>query len=480
VIKISTGFFLYLTLLSCALGQDLRSTLFDPADEALGVARDAQADILAPTAFGRGMDAYTDADESFTRGRNIDRIRASLSDAISSFQSAIEATEIARITLASLIKTRDDAANADADTFAGELWRDAEELFDTSARRLEAGDIRGARTRAAEAEALYRDAELTAIKAQYLSETRALLAQAEQNRVPRYAPVSFANAQMLLRQAEQELNDNRYDTDFPRSLAQQANYEVRHAIYLAELIEKHRDDDGTEEDLILSYEEPLGHIAAAADIAARLDRGTEPVVEEVVTYIEELRADALETQIDLENSRVRIAELEEEIRGLDEQLGGVSQERVALVQRLEAEERIREQFASIEQLFTRDEARVSREGNTIVLRLVGLTFPSGSSRVGDEHRDLLAKVGRAATVFPRSQIVVEGHTDSYGGDEANMALSRTRAEAVSAYLSGELGIPPFRISAVGYGETRPIANNETEQGRMRNRRIDVRIEPQVE
>ena len=61
-----------------------------------------------------------------------------------------------------------------------------------------------------------------------------------------------------------------------------------------------------------------------------------------------------------------------------------------------------------------------------------------------------------------------------------MALSRTRAEAVGQYLTNQFGIPAFRISAVGYGETRPIANNETQQGRARNRRIDIRIEPQLE
>jgi flagellar motor protein MotB len=51
---------------------------------------------------------------------------------------------------------------------------------------------------------------------------------------------------------------------------------------------------------------------------------------------------------------------------------------------------------------------------------------------------------------------------------------------VSAFLSNDLGVPPFRLSAVGYGETQPIANNDTQQGRERNRRIDVLIEPQLE
>lgn len=473
-------FWAALASVAIAEAQDLRGTLFAAADSSMQQAIAAEAELLAPAAFERGLSAYRDSETDFERGRNIERIRNNLANAESAFREAIEATEIARITLASLIKTRDDARNATAATFAAQLWTEAERIFDASARRLESGDIRSARDRAAEAETLYRDAELTAIKAQYLSDTRALLAQAEQLRVQRYAPKTLQSAISLLQQAELELNQNRYDTDYPRSLAQQANYQARHAIYLAELIRGLRDSDSSEEDIVLRYEEPLVQIAAAADIAARLDQGAERVAAEVVTYIEELQATARETGIDLTDSRARISELEEEIRTLDERLGGVSQERVALVQRLEAEARIREQFTSVEQLFTRDEARVSREGNDIVMRLVGLTFDSGSTSVAPVYRGLIDKVRQAATVFPRSQIVIEGHTDSYGGDETNMTLSRQRAEAVSQYLTTEFAIPAFRITAVGYGETRPIANNETAQGRARNRRIDVRIEPQLE
>jgi outer membrane protein OmpA-like peptidoglycan-associated protein len=459
---------------------DVRSRLFNATDAALERARAAEAELLAPETFARALEVYAGAEEDFARGRSIERIRVALDQTTELANAATEAAESATVTLASLIKTRDDATAASAATFAAELWTGAEETFDAAARRLESGDIRGARGRAEEAEALYRDAELTAIKAQYLSQTRALLAQAEQLRVPRYAPKTFARAQELLTQAETELNANRYDTDLPRSLAQQANYEARHAIFLAEQIISMDESELSQEDVILRYEEPLTQIAAAADKVAALDNGTDPVVAELVAYIEELRENSQQAQLDFETSRTRIAELDEEIRNLDTQLGGVSQERVALVQRLEAEARIRDQFTSIEQIFTREEARVSREENAIVIRLVGLTFGTGSAAVAPTHRPLLEKVQQAAAVFPRAQIVIEGHTDSYGSDETNMRLSQQRAEAVSMYLASELGVPSFRMSAVGYGETRPIANNETAQGRERNRRIDVRIEPQLE
>ena len=463
-----------------AAQQDLRATLFAEADRALAEARAANAELLAPETFTRGAEAYASAEDDLARGRNMDRVRSALTNAARAFTEAGDAAEIANVTLAAVIKTRADATNANAATFAAELWAEASEAFDTAARRLESGDIRGARGRADEAEALYRDAELTAIKAQYLSQTRALLAEAEQARVPRLAPRTYEKALSLLAEAERELSENRYDTDLPRSLAQQANYEARHAIYLAALIERLREQDQSLEDLILSYEQPLSDISAAADKAAQLDKGIEPVVTELVAYIEGLREQASQAERDLSDTRTRVGELEEEIRDLDQRLGGVSQERVALVQRLEAEARIREQFAAIENMFARDEARVSREGNRMVIRLVGLTFQSGQDVVRPAYRPLLDKLRQAAEVFPRSQITIEGHTDSYGGDENNLALSRRRAEAVSAFLTTELNVPEFRLSSVGYGETQPIANNDTEQGRERNRRIDVIIEPQLE
>jgi outer membrane protein OmpA-like peptidoglycan-associated protein len=463
-----------------AAQENLRATLFADADRALEQARAANAELLAPEAFARGTEAYLSAEADLTRGRNVERVRSSLASASRAFAEAADAAEIANVTLAAVIKTRADATNANASRFAAELWTEASEKFDNAARRLETGDIRGSRSRADEAEVLFRDAELTAIKAQYLSQTRALLAEADQARVPRVAPRTYEKARSLLAEAERELNENRYDTDLPRSLAQQANYEARHAIYLARLIEQLRAEDQTLEDLILRFEQPLADISAAADKVAQLDQGIESVGADLVAYIEGLREQAAQAELDLTDSRARVVELEEEIRDLDARLGGVSQERVALVQRLEAEERIREQFAAIENMFERDEARVSREGNRMVIRLVGLTFASGQDVVRPEYRPLLEKLKRAADVFPRSQLTIEGHTDSYGGDENNLALSRRRAEAVGSFLTSELQVPAVRISSVGYGETQPIANNETEQGRARNRRIDVIIEPQLE
>jgi len=137
-------------------------------------------------------------------------------------------------------------------------------------------------------------------------------------------------------------------------------------------------------------------------------------------------------------------------------------------------------FEQVEKMFTRNEARVFREGDTIILRLVGLTFDSGKAEIKQQDFDLLAKVEKAIDVFPRSELVIEGHTDSYGGDEFNQRLSQERAESVQKYMINAMRLPSYRLIATGYGETNPVANNETESGRARNRRIDIVIKPNLD
>jgi|SRR5581483_6180924 len=85
-------------------------------------------------------------------------------------------------------------------------------------------------------------------------------------------------------------------------------------------------------------------------------------------------------------------------------------------------------------------------------------------------RDLAANFQR----YPDEQISVEGHTDNVGSDEYNLGLSERRANSVRAYLADQ-GVAPSRITAVGYGESRPKANNDTPEGRQLNRRVEIHV-----
>ena len=464
-----------------AVAQDeLRRTFFKDVDAALEAANAVDARLLAPRSYSDGMEAYEAAEEALERGRNIEYVRRRAGEAEVHFETARTAAELAKTALAQVMKSRQDAANAKAPELAREVWDKAQREFGNAIRYLERGDLKTAKRNDIEATSLYRDAELIAIKAQYLSETRRLLADADRARVGRYAPITLGKAQQLLADAERELNENRYDTDLPRNLARQANYEAKHAIYLSEVVRDVRDKDLTVEELVLQWEEPLINISGAADILPAMADGHDNLELELISYIENLQNELQATEQEVEANVLRTADMEEEIRALDERLGGATEERAALVQRLEAQAEIKARFEQVEKMFGRDEARIFREGDNIILRLVGLTFDSGKAEIKQEDFDLLAKVEKAIDAFPRSELIIEGHTDSYGGDELNQRLSQERAESVQQYMINAMRIPSYRLIATGFGETQPVANNETASGRARNRRIDIIIKPNLD
>ena len=459
---------------------ELRDTFFKDADAALAEADAVDAQLLAPRSYDKGSKAYAAAEAGLNRGRNVQYLRDKTAEAASNYGAAKRSAELAKTVLAQVLKSRQDAFNARANELSKEIWDKANREFAAAIRYLERGDLKSAKRKDIQATSLYRDAELMAIKAQYLTETRRLLADADKRRVGRYAPFTLNKAKQLLADAERELEENRYDTDYPRNLAQQANYEAKHAFYLADVVLSVRDKDLSVEMLVLQWEEPLRQIAGAADIVPAMSDGHAELRGELVAYIENTRNDLQSLGQDVEAGNLRLADMEEEIRALDERLGGATAERQALVKRLEAQARVKAQFEEVEKMFTKTEARVFREGNNVILRLVGLSFDSGASAIKQGSFDLLGKVEKAIDIFPRSELVIEGHTDSHGGDELNQKLSQERAESLQQYMINAMRIPSYRVIATGYGETNPVANNETAAGRAKNRRIDIVIKPNLD
>jgi outer membrane protein OmpA-like peptidoglycan-associated protein len=469
-----------MSLAGSAHAQDnLRQTLFEEAKDALIAANKADASILTPTAYSEGAGHYKKAEELLERGGNIDRIRSELAKAVSAWSGALDATEVARITLSNAILARADAVSAEAEKYAPEAWSDGVDAFQDAAVTLESGSLKSAERKGAKAESFFRAAELAAIKANYLNETQALLDQADDLKADRYAPATFARATSLFAEAERELTANRYDTDRPRSLAQDAKHEARVAIYLAQNLKRVEREREQLEAFVVDWQTPVRRIGAALDIPVYFDNGYEEPTGKLVARVEELLETNRVQAQDLAERKAQLRDLEAQIASLEESLGGASEERLALAAQLDQQARIKAKFATIERLFERDEAIVLRSGNDVILRLVGLTFDSGQAEIDSDKFALLYKVEQAIKQFDRSTIDVEGHTDAFGSDETNLELSTERATAVKTYMIGSMGLTDSQVTATGYGETRPIANNETKEGRAKNRRIDVVIHPQL-
>lgn len=110
------------------------------------------------------------------------------------------------------------------------------------------------------------------------------------------------------------------------------------------------------------------------------------------------------------------------------------------------------------------------EVRTITVQLK-VEFEFDKAVVRAIYGDELEAIAKAMKVHEDIDLVLEGHTDSIGTDKYNQDLSDRRAKAVKNQLSKVYGIDPSRISAIGYGESRPIASNDTDEGRQRNRRV---------
>ena len=106
--------------------------------------------------------------------------------------------------------------------------------------------------------------------------------------------------------------------------------------------------------------------------------------------------------------------------------------------------------------------------------LTGVTFKAGSAELVPSSLKTLNMAIEGLKRNTKAKVEIEGHTSSEGSDELNQNLSEERAASVRAYMIKK-GISPDRVTAVGYGSSKPKADNATEAGRKANRRIEIRV-----
>lgn len=106
-------------------------------------------------------------------------------------------------------------------------------------------------------------------------------------------------------------------------------------------------------------------------------------------------------------------------------------------------------------------------------------FDFDKAKVREESYSDIKNLADFMQQYPQTSTTVEGHTDSVGTDQYNQRLSERRAQAVRDVLVNQYGVSGQRVDSVGYGETRPVADNSTEEGRQINRRVEAEVEAQV-
>jgi len=120
-------------------------------------------------------------------------------------------------------------------------------------------------------------------------------------------------------------------------------------------------------------------------------------------------------------------------------------------------------------------AKVERVGEGIQLTMeAGILFQTNQSALQPQAKQSIQKMAEVLKNNPDTDIVIAGHTDSDGAEDYNQKLSERRAQSVSDYLK-TLGVSGSRLQTVGYGETQPVASNDTAVGKAANRRVEVSI-----
>jgi outer membrane protein OmpA-like peptidoglycan-associated protein len=120
---------------------------------------------------------------------------------------------------------------------------------------------------------------------------------------------------------------------------------------------------------------------------------------------------------------------------------------------------------------------ITRHGNTFTVLLAGSNvFASNQSKLEPQAQESLASITAVLEEYRNMQISIYGYTDDLGDEQYNQALSQRRARSVAGYLLAG-GVAAGRIVIIGYGELRPLADNASAEGRARNRRIELLLEP---
>lgn len=331
------------------------------------------------------------------------------------------------------------------------------------------------------------------------------------NDARRYAPTIHKRAYDYREKAVVQLQLRKPEDLILQQNLAAAKYEASHAIAIMNFAQKYKGSDSNWEQLALRFEELLRNSGNQIKAVLRFDSGLTQGANDLSSAVGKFN-DSLKTlsedRKDLEKRLLVMCntigvpltsgdslesilpKMEEEFQQLVRELDAIRQESRLTQERLteireehqttttilQAKEEREQRFNSVKALFTPEEAlTLTNASGDIVIRLRGIVFPTGVTQVMPQHLIVLDKVAQALQIYSTSRVIVEGHTDNTGTDEANKRVSQKRAEAVKEYLVEKINRDESEFEAIGYGPEKPVANNANAAGRAENRRIDIVI-----
>ncbi len=433
-------------------------------------ARENQVDILAPGWFEKAEDSYLKARKQLNAGEEISEILLNVSYGRAELIRAAEMAQLSRNALAEVIKSRNEARAAGAESL-GEDYAETEENFLEMTRAIENNNLDWAQRNMEEVNQAYRQLELQAIKKQNLEEAGKLIQEAEKNGAKKITPKTLAFAQESLREADAYITEHRSEKQNVEKRGRDAFFEARRLMNVLKQSQKFQTMEP--EKITLWVEKILYRTTRKLSAPDRRDEPFDAQVDKILDAI-----GTLQNEYQLATNKVAMKKSEMEAMQKKISLLEEREKRLQNTEeRLEAERSFQQIFHKIQTEFDPAQAEVYKQGDKLYIRLKSIQFPVGQDIILPRNYPLLMKVQKAIMAFNEPTVVIEGHTDSTGSKAKNDELSERRAQAVREYLVANGTLPKDRIFAEGFGSRKPLAPNETAEGRAINRRIDVVISP---
>jgi outer membrane protein OmpA-like peptidoglycan-associated protein len=436
-------------------------------------ARRAGSYLVAPRHFERAESRLEDARQRRERGASPESVRERIAEASAELEAVSRLAREGENLFMAALAARSLALEAGAHERLAVQWATAEEALREAGLRFERDGAEGVEVRAGRAEGLYRQAWFETVRAEQLGLALGERSAALSASGRELAPETFQEAEGFLAEADSLLVRGLAGTDAVARLGAQAASAYRRAARMADVSDSVTRREVAVERLIRAHEADLLRLAAILGLEPDLGRGIPGTTETVAAEISRLIAERDRLQQERDAARLRGEDLSGQVESLEQELRNVERREAEILARLREREAHEQKLREIRALFTPEQAEVLVSGDELTLRLLQLTFESGSDEILEEHHSTLTSVQRVLMQFPGAPARIEGHTDARGNAEANRSLSQRRAIAIRDYLLANLPISSDRLEATGYGEERPIAREDTEEGRARNRRIEI-------
>ncbi|MEA3362205.1 MAG: OmpA family protein [Thermodesulfobacteriota bacterium] len=461
-----------------AISDNPSSKIFQ-LEETLAEGRTQQIHVLSPTWYAKAEGYLDKARYGLANNDSVSGILQNTAYGHAHFDKAKEYALIAKTAISQAIKAR-ELANAAGAASLGDDYQKLEYQFTALTADIENNNLARAEKNESKVAKGFADLELRAIKENTLGKVRSLLAINIDKGAKKLAPKTLKETEKALADADRFITQQRYEREEMQNKANAALFQAQRLSQVMSISNSFQ--NMLPEDITLSHE---SHLSQITNKLGGRDFRNEPVklqLQNILESVASLQDDNQYLKEKYQQEKDKVDAQKQQIAALEGQSKSAQreQELIALQERdtkarLAAERRFQQLFNEVQSMFAQDQAEVYKQAKNLVIRLKAIQFPVGKDHIMPNNYALLSQVRKAIRTFGEPDVVIEGHTDNTGSIAINAQLSQNRAEAVRQYFIANGTLEEQKLTAIGYGSERPLAANDTPEGRAINRRIDVII-----